>query len=66
MIFSFTTGGVTTTLEFYFTHFLYVCFGNLTSGLGTASVNIFLTILALSTVYGGFQADRLFGNLVQY
>ena len=58
-----TSGGVISILEFYFTHFLFVCVGKLAVGLGTASLNIFLTLTSLSGFFGGFQADKLLGMI---
>lgn len=58
---SYGAGGVTAILEFYFTHFLYVCLGKLAIGLGTASTNLFIALNQLSGLSGGFQADKFFG-----
>lgn len=60
---SYSVGGAISILEFYFTHFLYVCLGKITVGLGTASVNLFIALNQLSGLSGGFQADKIFGTI---
>lgn len=64
-IFRLTYGGVIAILEFYFTHFLLVCLGKVAVGLGTASLNLFLTLSSLSGFFGGFQADKLLGMILK-
>ena len=59
--FSYGVGGVIAILEFYFTHFLYVCLSKIKIGVGTASVNLLIALNQLSGLSGGFQADKLFG-----
>jgi dipeptide/tripeptide permease len=50
--------------EFYFTRFLYTCFGNIDDGLGTASVNIVIGLNLVSGLLGGFLADRVLGKSI--
>lgn len=60
---SYSVGGAIAILEFYFTHFLYVCLGKIAVGLGTASVNLFIALNQLSGLSGGLQADKIFGTI---
>ena len=61
---SYSISGVIAVSEFYFTRFLYICFGGISVGLGTASVNVMITLNLVSGLLGGFLADRVLGEYV--
>ena len=60
---SFANVGLTAVLELFFAQFLFVCYNNATS-LASSGVNVFLAIVQVCGLSGGFLADKVIGEWV--